>query len=67
MDQFSWIEGTEIVADIFTKQKSKRDALEEIILENKFTHAQSQDNLVIYEKDEIVIKNLVTKESKQKS
>ena len=39
---FSWIEGAEIVADIFRKQGSKRDALEEIVRENKFKHSQSR-------------------------
>ena len=50
-----------MVADVFTKTGSKRDVLDEIILENKFKHAQSQDNLVVFEDGEIQIKNLATK------
>ena len=36
VDEFSWIEGKEIVADVLTKQGSKRVALEEIINDNVF-------------------------------
>ena len=61
IDRFSWIPGTEIVADIFTKQGSVRESLEEIVTWNEFRHAQSEDNLVVYEDGEIKIKNLMTK------
>ena len=64
VDQFSWIEGKEIVADVFTKQGSKREALDEIVKENCFRHAQNKDNLVVCENEEITIKNLTTKEMK---
>ena len=40
---FSWIEGAEIVADVFNKQGSKREALEEIVRENRFKHALSKN------------------------
>ena len=33
---YSWIQGEEIVADIFTKQGSKGEALDEIVRENIF-------------------------------
>ena len=49
---YSWIQGEEIVADIFTKQGSKRDALGEIIDHIRFRHSQTQDNLVAFEGDE---------------
>ena len=49
------------MADVFTKQGSKREALEEIVLENKLRHTLTKDNLVMYEQDEFVVKNLVTK------
>ena len=62
---YSWIEGAEIVADVFTKKGSKRDVLEEIVLENKFKHAQTKDNLVVYENDEFRVKNLVTKKTRE--
>jgi hypothetical protein len=61
IEQYSWIEGTEIVADVLTKQGSYKDSLDEIIKENRFRHAQNKDNLVTYENDEITIKNLTTK------
>ena len=61
VDRFSWIPGTEIVADIFTKQGSVRESLEEIVTWNEFRHVQSEDNLVVYEDGEIKIKNLMTK------
>ena len=65
ISRFSWIEGTEIVADVFTKQRSKRESLDEIVLENRFRHALSKDNLVMFENEEITIKNLATKEAKK--
>ena len=39
--------------------------MDEIVLENIFRHAQNMDNLVLYENEEIQIKNLVTKAGKQ--
>ena len=65
INSFSWIAGTEIVADVFTKQGSQRETLDEIVLENVFRHAQNEDNLVLYDNEEIQIKNLVTKAGKQ--
>merc|ERR1712105_492971 len=64
---FAWIVGTEIVADVFTKQGSQREALDEIVLDNVFRHAQTRDNLVVFEDDEIKIKNLTTKAGKKSS
>ena len=62
---YSWIPGEEIVADILTKQGSKREALDEIMVTNEFRHAQTEDNLVKYEEDEFKIRNLVTKKDKE--
>ena len=62
---YSWIPEEEIVADVMTKQGSTRDALEEIMVKNKFTHMDSKDNMVIFEDDEFKIRNLVTKKEKQ--
>ena len=59
--QFSWIPGSEIIADIFTKQGSEREALEEIMNKNVFRHSLSADNVVIFEDEEIKIRNLITK------
>ena len=61
VEQYSWIEGKEIVADVFTKQGSNREALDEIIKKNNFEHAHREENLVVYEGEEIRIKNLTTK------
>ena len=62
---YSWIPGEEIVADILTKQGSRREALEEILARNVFRNAQTEDNLVRYEEDEFKIRNLVTKKDKE--
>ena len=59
--RFSWIPGSEIVADALTKQGPPRESLEEIVVRNEFRHALTQDNLVVYEDGEIKIRNLVTK------
>ena len=62
---YSWIQGEEIVAGVFTKQGSKRNALGEIMDHNKFRHTQTQDNLVVFEDNEFKVCNLVTKRSKK--
>ena len=62
---FAWIAGTEIVADVFTKQGSQREALDEIVKDNIFRHTQMMDNLVLFEDEEIKIRNLVTKAGKK--
>ena len=59
--QYSWIEGKEIVADVFTKQGSNKEALDEIVKKNNFVHAQKEENLVVFENEEIIVKNLTTK------
>ena len=64
VEEFSWIEGKEIVADVLTKQGSKREALNEIMKDNIFCHAHNKDNLVRFENEDITIKNLTTKEMK---
>ena len=62
---YSWIPGEEIVADILTKQGSKREILEDIMIKNEFGHMKTSDNLVSYEEDEFKIRNLVTKKEKE--
>ena len=62
---YSWIPGEEIVADILTKKGSGREALDEILVRNDFRHAQTEDNLVTYEEDKSIIRNLVTKKDKE--
>ena len=62
---YSWIQGEEIVADVLTKRGSRREALNEIVLQNKFSHVQTRDNWVTYENGEFKIRNKVTKKQKQ--
>ena len=62
---YSWIQGEEIVADILTKQGSKHEALDEILVRNEFKHAQTEDNIVTYEEDEFMIRNRVTQKDKE--
>ena len=62
---YSLIRGEEIVADIFTKQGSTCEALEEIIRENKFRHAQIRDNWVVFENEEFKVRILVTKNGRE--
>ena len=62
--RFSWIAGTEIVADVFTKQGSERETLNEIVARNIFRHAQNTDNMVVFNNEEIQMKNLITKVGK---
>ena len=59
--RYSWIIGSEIVADALTKQGPPRQSLEEIVTKNVFRHALTKDNLVVYKDGEIKISNLVTK------
>ena len=61
VDSYSWIEGTEIVADVFTKQGSQRKEMDEIVRQNKFWSGASWDNMVTYEDGEIKIQNLTMK------
>ncbi len=62
---YSWIQGEEIVADILTKQGSKRVVLDEILVRNEFKHARTEDNKVTYKGDEFKIRNRVTKKDKE--
>ena len=62
---YSWIQGEEIVADILTKQGSKCEVLDEILVKNEFKHANTEDNKVTYEGDEFKIRNRVTKKDKE--
>jgi len=66
IEQYSWISGNEIVADVFTKQGSERSTLEEILSKNEFRHSLSKENIVTFEDGEIKIANIVTKEQSSK-
>ena len=59
--EYSWIEGKDIVADVLTKQGSKREVLEDIVERNYFKNAQDENNLVKCIDGEIAIRNLTTK------
>ena len=61
---FSWITRTEIVADVFMKQGSQRDVLDEIVVYNMFKHTKNEDNIVYLDDGEIKIKNLRSKAEK---
>ena len=60
VSRFSWIAGTEIAADVFTKKGSEKETSDEIVSRNVFRHVQKEDNLVVYEDKEIKIKSLTT-------
>ena len=64
VESFSWIEGKDIVADILTKQGSKREALDEVMKGNIIENALDDNNLVNYRNGEILISNLTTKSTK---
>ena len=46
---------------MYLLSRGQTDSLEEIMSRNMFRHAQTEDNMVIYENEEIQIKNLITK------
>ena len=48
---YSQIQGEEIIADILTKQGSKHEALDEILVRNEFKHAKTDDYIVTFEED----------------
>ena len=54
---YLWIQGEEIVADVMTKTGSRREALQEIIRENKFRYVQTGDNWMYLENGEFKIPN----------
>ena len=61
----SWMEGTKIVADVFTKEGSQRRELDEIVRNNVFSTGASWDNVVTCEEGEIKIRNLTTKRNRK--
>ena len=58
VDSFSWISGTDIGADVFTKQGSQREVLDAKLTKNVFKHAKNKENMVYLDDREIKIKNL---------
>ena len=46
---------------MFSRSRDQRETLNEIMSRNVFKHVQNMDNLVVYENEEIQIKNLTTK------
>ena len=61
LDLYAWIEGKEIVADVLTKQGSKRDEVEEIMMGNYCKNALDEKNCVRYRDGDIKIENLTMK------
>ena len=62
---YLWIQREEIFADVLTKRGSRREALKEIVIENRFRHAQTRDNWLYHKNGEFKIRNLVNKKQKQ--
>jgi len=56
-----WIEGKKIVADVLTKQDSRREALNEIIIGSWFRNALDEKNCVKHRDGEIRVENLIKK------
>ena len=46
---------------MLTKQGSKKEALDVIVRDNVFRHAQSMDNFATHENVEFMVQNLMTK------
>lgn len=63
---FSWIEEKDIIADVSTKQGSRREDMDSLMEENVFDQAQNKNNLVKYINHKISIKNFTTKRKKEK-
>ena len=66
---YSWLDSEDMIADILTKEHKdslNKDVLE-IVTENRFKQAKNEDNLVIFDQDEIVLKNRKEKEKKSKN
>ena len=51
--------------EVLTKRGSRREALNEIVMKNRFRHAQTRDNWVYYKNGDFKKRNLVTKKQKQ--
>ena len=51
--------------EVWWGAKRRREASQEIVMENKFRHVQTRDNWVYYENGEFKIWNLVMKKQKQ--
>ena len=49
---------------MYSRKQGQLESLDEIMRENILRHAQSKDNLVQYENEEITIMNLATKSKK---
>ena len=64
---YSWIQGEEIVADVFIKLGLRCDALEEMVRKNKFRHTQTKENLVVFEGDDFKIRNFIAKKDKEQT
>ena len=56
---YSWIGMKAMVADILTKESGEIENILEVMRENIFRKAHSQQNRVVWENGEIVMKNVV--------
>ena len=56
---YSWIGTKAMVADVLTKESGEIENILEVMRENRFRKAHSQQNKVVWENGEIVMKNKV--------
>ena len=61
MHSYSWIEGKEIVADMLTRQVSRREVLDEIMVGSSLRNALDKKNCLNYRNEEMKVENLTTK------
>ena len=61
IESYSWLDAKDMIADVLTKDKNttkdQDDKLDELIQENKFRRSKMKQNLVTYEREEILLKN----------
>ena len=60
VEKYIWIEGKDVIAEILTKQGSKRKEIDEIMLEGYFRNALDEKNCVKCKNKEVKIKGLAT-------
>ena len=54
---YSWLDTNDMIADLLTKETKEDEDILDIVQENKFRKAKSEDNLVVFQKVEIKMMN----------
>ena len=54
---YSWIETTSMTADVLTKEGGDIENILEVVRENRFRKANSQQNMVVFSKAEMMVQN----------